>query len=267
MALPFDPEGFPVVNVLHSGGASTGGLGSAATLVADSSVAAENLAGAGGAWVSTTLDMANIPALAISAWWVWHAAAGTNWNNKLAVVWTDDSPWVLPGSASDPAKYELFGCSAGNGGVTPNDGKGGLALLLNRKRRYCTLLLANGDTDVLKTIDLTVNTYALGAPVEEFDSSRTNVISNNLSVIALTDNDIHSAGLSGGCRYLARVVGGEGICIRSDGNTVTIDGMPFFDGDVYGPFVATCATAGIQCIKRTAWTANASVIVVGIDNQ
>ena len=270
MALPFDPEGFPVVNILH-GGSSSGGLSPTATLVAGSSVDSPDahaaLTAKGGAqdfWLGTSIDMSAIPAVGIDFAWVWTGAVGTSKGAPLYVIWSNDV-WTGIPDALNPIEHEYFVVKPGNGGLTA-DFIGGLTLLRNRKRRYLTLMAFNGDG--AQTIKITVNAYALGAPVQEFDSSKTGTISSDSDVLVVNSDAVFKANAQVGARYLIRVVGGDGICLRTDGNTVTAaGGMPFYDGDTLGPFVATAKADCIQAIKRTAGTSNASVIIVSLDNQ
>ena len=257
-----------IAGSVSSSSTSANGLTNDATLVPTSSIApptaGATLAAAGGMWVGTSLDCANIPAVGIDFAWVWTGAVGTAKGAPLYVVWSNDV-WTGIPDALDPVGHEYFVCKPGNGGLTV-DTVGGMTLLRNRKRRYLTLMAFNGDG--AKTIDITVNTYALGAPVEEFDSSKTGTISSDSDVLVVNLDAVFKADAQVGARYLIRVVGGDGICLRTDGNTVTAaGGMPFYDGDTLGPFVATAKADCIQAIKRTAGTSNASVIIVSLDNQ
>jgi hypothetical protein len=236
----------------------------AGNTIAPPAAAATLAAGGAGAWTGTSLDCANIPAVGIDFAWVWTGAAGTANGCPLYVVWTDVS-WTGVPDAAHPMEHELFVCKPGNGGLAA-DTIGGLTLLLNRKRRFMTLYALNPDG--AQTMDITANTYALGAPVEEYDSTKTGTISGETIVLTINSNLVFKTNTQVGARYFIRVAGGDGINIRTDGNAVTAaGGLPFYDGDTIGPFIATAKADCIQCIKRTAGTSDADVIIVAMDNQ
>ena len=268
MPLLFDPQGFPVVNAIISGVVpGGGGLNADAVLVPTSSVdspaAAAALTAKGGAhdyWLGTSLDMSAIPALMIDAFFAWHAGAVAS-AHLLYVFWSDVPVVAL----TEKTKYEAFAIVPGTGSGA-DDGVGGTRLLLNRKGKYATLFILN---ECAVAIDITVNAYALGAPVQEYDSTKTGTISGNATApLTINSNAIFKCDLQTGFRYAGRVLGGDGINIRTDGEVVTTTtGLTFFDGDTFGPFIATVNTGGIQAIKRTANTSDATVEIVTLDNQ
>lgn len=72
---------------------------------------------------------------------------------------------------------------------------------------------------------------------------------------------VNIAATTDGLRYRVSIVGGEGICIRCDAIDPVVTNEPWYSLQKF-EFTATVTSAsGVRAIKRTAGTADATVIV------
>jgi hypothetical protein len=239
------PAGFPTatstgadhtgldVNIVGGGGAA----GDPATKVAASStvVPLSGKAGPTPYFLGTSIDMTNIPALQIGAWYTM-AAHTDPANGVLAVAWSE-APILV---ATDPYLYlETFLLAEGE----PTFGGAAIGFATRRPRlaKYATVVLINDSNDAQSACEL--DTYTLGLPVEAWDSFHDGM--TPMPLIA----DSTTAQLAGGASWLGAEINLTNFNYDADTLVVTFqsDQAPDLTSGLY---VIWFGSNGSQSIDR-----------------